>query len=228
MNPEQAIRQPFGVTTFGSTIIRVDPDIASIHFAVSRTEGHPKESFRAVRETSKKVVDFLQRFNFKKETSSSRISLSQAWEHIEGTSKFVGYTAKAAFHTMLFDLDQLENLLVGLVDSGVNEISDVNFQTRRLKEFRAEARRRSVEAAVAKAENYCLAAGVKLGRVVHIEDVNPDLANSLSRGYMGHAMNQNVMINMLETDNTEALNAFNPGGISVSAAVLMSFSIANE
>jgi uncharacterized protein len=227
MTPEQAIRQPFGVTTFGSTIIRVDPDIASIHFAVSKTEGHPKESFRAVRETSKKVADFLQHFSSKKETNSSRISLSQAWEHIGGTSKFVGYTARAGFHTMLFDLDQLENLLVGLVDSGVNEISDVDFQTRRLKELRAEARRKSVEAAVGKAENYCLAAKVKLGSVIHIEDVNPDLANSLSRGYMGHAMNQNIMNSMLETDDTEVLQAFNPGGISVSAAVLMSFSISN-
>lgn len=228
MMPEQAIRQPFGVTTFGSTIIRVDPDIASIHFAVSRTESHPKESFRVVREASKKVADFLQHSNFKKETSSSRISLSQAWEHIGGTRKFVGYAARAAFHTMLFDLDQLENLLVGLVDSGVNEISDVNFQTRRLKELRAEARRKSVEAAVAKAENYCLAARVKLGGVVHIEDVNPDIADSLSRGYMGHAMNQNIMINMLESDDSEELQAFDPGGISISAAVLMSFNIANE
>lgn len=227
MNPEQAIRQPFGVTTYGSAVIRVDPDIASIHFAISKTESHPKESFRVVRETSKKVADYLQRAAFKKETNSSRISLSEAWEH-GGTSKFIGYTARAGFHTILFDLDQLENLLVGLVDSGVNEISNVNFQTRRLKELRVEARRKSVEAAVAKAENYCLAARVKLGGVVHIEDVNPDTAALFSREYMGHAMNQNIMNNMLETEDTEELQAFNPGGISISAAVLMSFHIAHE
>jgi uncharacterized protein YggE len=228
MNPEQAIRQPFGVTTYGSAVIRVDPDIASIHFAISKTESHPKESFRVVRETSKKVADYLQRAAFKKETNSSRISLSQDWEHYGGTSKFIGYTARAGFHTILFNLDQLENLLVGLVDSGVNEISNVNFQTRRLKELREEARRKSVEAAVAKAENYCLAARVKLGGVVHIEDGNPDTAGLLSRGYMGHAMNQNIMNTMLETEDTEELQAFNPGGISISAAVLMSFHIANE
>jgi uncharacterized protein YggE len=227
MSPSQAIRQPFGVTTYGSTIIRVDPDIASIHFAVSRTENHPKEAFRVVREASKKVVDHLQTTNFKKETSSSRISLSQTWDYVGATRKFIGYTARTDFHTMLFDLDQLENLLVGIVDSGVNEISDVNFQTSRLKELRAEARRKAVEAAIAKAENYCLAAGVRLGSVIHIEDVNPDIADFFGRRYEGHAMSQN-MINLLEPEDAEDVRAFNPGGISINAAVLMSYRIANE
>src|SRR5262245_24079830 len=150
--PNQAIREPFGVTTYGSTIIRVEPDVASIHFAVSRTESHPKESFRVVRETSRNVVEYLQRTEFKNETSSSRITLSQALEYEYGrtTRKLIGYTASAGFHTMLFDLDQLETLLVGLIDLGVNEISAVEFQTSRLKELRAEARRKAVEAAVAK------------------------------------------------------------------------------
>jgi uncharacterized protein YggE len=85
MSPSQAIRQPFGVTTYGSTIIRVDPDIASVQFAVLRTENHPKESFRAVREASKKVADYLQNDDYKKETSSSRISLSQALDFVGAT-----------------------------------------------------------------------------------------------------------------------------------------------
>ena len=95
MSPGQAIREPFGVTTYGSTII--DPDVASIRFAVSKTESHPKESFRVVREVSKQVTDFLQHFSYKKETSSSRITLSQAWDFIGGNRKFVGYTATAGF-----------------------------------------------------------------------------------------------------------------------------------
>ena len=226
--PEQAIRQPFGITTYGSTVLRTDPDIASIHFAVSKTESHPKESFRVVRETSKRVADYLQKANFKKETSSSRITLSQAWDFIGGDRRFIGYTARAAFHTMLFDLDQLENLLIGIVDSGVNEVSDVDFQTSRLRELRSEARRKSVEAAVAKAENYCIAAKVKLGNVIHIEDINPDLSNAFGRRYEGHAMFQNVLIDQMTTDSSDDLQAFNPGGISVTAAVLVAFNIAHE
>ena len=127
----------------------------------------------------------------------------------------------------MFDLEQLENLLVSLVDLGVNEIDDVNFQTTRLKELRSDARRKAVDAAAAKAENYCSAAGIKLGRVIHIEDVNPDAADFLGGRYEDHAMSQN-MINLLEPADAEDLQSFNPGGITISAAVLLSFNIANE
>jgi len=225
--PDQAIREPFGVTTYGSTVIRVDPDIASVQFTISKTEKHPKESFRVVQEVSKKVTDYLQKTKYKKETSSSRISLSQAWDFVGTNRKFVGYTARADFHTMLFDLDRLEDMLVGIVDAGVNEISSVSFQTSQLKELRAEARRKAVDAATAKAENYCMAAQVKLGRVIHIEDVNPDTADFFGRRYEGHAMSQN-MIDQRGIDDIEDLQAFKPGGISVTAAVLMSFNISNE
>jgi len=227
MTTDQAIRQPFGITTFGSTVIRIDPDIASIHCTVSRIENHPKDAFTAVREASKMLADYLQLNDAKKETSSSHISLSQTWDYVGAKRKFLGYTAMAGFHTLLYDLDQLENLLIGIVDSGANEIGGVNFQTSRLKELRSEARRKAVEAARAKAENYCLAAQVRLGKVLHIEDMNPDVSNFSGRRFEGHVMNQNV-VELLETGETEDIQSFKPGSITINAAVLMSFSIIDE
>jgi uncharacterized protein len=227
MNPEQAIPRPFGVRTYGSAIIRVDPDIASIRFIVSRTENHPKDAFKAVRESSKKVVDYLQLVDAKKEIGTSQITLEHTWEFAGSKKKFIGYTGIVGFHILLYDLRQLENLLIGLVDSGVNEIYNVDFQTNRLKELRAQARRTAVEAARVKAENYCLAAQVKLGRVIHIEDVNPDIPNFFGRRYEGHATNQNVM-DQLGTGDVEDIKAFNPGSITINAAVYLSFSIVDE
>jgi uncharacterized protein YggE len=219
MDQHQIIRQPFGITTFGSAVLRTDPDVASVQFAITRTEQLPKQSFQAVREASKNVTDYLQRVDFKKDTSSSRLSLSQAWKLTGGTQTFIGYKAKAGFHVLLYDLEQLENLLIGIVDAGANEINDVNFQTSRLKELRAQARRKAVEAAREKAENYCQAAQVKLGKVIHIEDVNPD---SLSGRFEGHVMRQ------VELDDSGTVQAFNPGSITINAAVLISFNIADN
>jgi uncharacterized protein len=227
MNPEQAMRQPFGVRTYGSAVIRVDPDIASIRFMVSRTENHPKDAFNAVREASKKVVDYLQFVDAKKETGTSQITLEQTWEFIGSKRKFIGYTGSVGFHILLYDLRQLETLLIGLVDAGVNEIYNVDFQTSRLRELRSEARRKAVEAARAKAENYCLAAQVKLGRVLHIEDVNPDTSNFFGRRYEGHATNQNV-VDQLGAGDAEDIKAFNPGSITINAAVFISFAITDE
>jgi uncharacterized protein YggE len=215
MTPSQAIQHPFGVTAFGSSIVRIEPDAAAVKFAVSRLEKHPKEAFRAVREGAQAVRAYLQRAQLP-EVSSSRVTLSQTWRYVNGVQTFMGYTARAAFHLLLYDLDQIEVVLTGIVDSGANELSDVELYTTRLKELRAEARRRAVEAAREKAINYCQAAQVGLGVVVHIEDVNPEV---LDARYEGHVRRQ------METDDTGVLQAFDPGSIVVGAAVLVSFQI---
>lgn len=227
MTTEQAIRQPFGVTTYGSAVIRVDPDIASIRFFVSNTADHPREAFTAVRESSKKVFDYLDVIDAKKEIGTSQITLQQVWEHLGSKRKFIGYSGIVGFHVLLYDLSQLENFLIGIVDSGAQEIYNVDFQTSRLRELRSEARRKAVEAAKAKAENYCIVAQVKLGKVLHIEDVNPDASNMFGRRYDSHAMNQNVS-EQLGIEEVEEIKAFNPGSITINAAVLMAFDIITE
>ena len=219
MEQNQAIRQPFGITTFGSSVIRVDPDIASVQFAVSCTEKQPKDAFEKARNTSQKFNAYLQKADFKKEVSSSRLTLSQSWQFESGVQKFKGYTAKSSFHVLLYDLEKIEDLLVSIVDLGVNEITDVRFQTSKLKDLRAQARFRAVEAAREKAENYCHAAKVELGKVVHLEDVNPEI---LSGRYEGHVLKQ------VEPDDTGNIQAFNPGSITIGAAVLVSFDFAKN
>ena len=210
INQEQLIQNPFGINVFGSSLIRVEPDIASLNFAVSRTQKHPKDAFKEVREASQSVRKYLERAKID-DVNTSRISISQTYKYASGEQKFLGYTAKVVFHVLLHQLDQMEELLSGLVDAGVNELQDVEFQTTKLKETRADARRQAIGAAREKAENYCNAAGVELGKVIHIEDVNPDnLGGRESHVEMGIA---------------SKAQAFDPGSITVSAAVIVAFRI---
>jgi uncharacterized protein YggE len=102
------------------------------------------------------------------------------------------------------------------VDERVPEVVDM--QTTQLKEVRARARRQAVLAAREKAELYCSAANVKLGAVLHIEDVNP---NTL-RGYEGHVQRE------MPVEDVGDLRAFDPGSIAVSAAVMLSFQIETD
>jgi uncharacterized protein YggE len=112
-------------------------------------------------------------------------------------------------------LDRMEDVLSGIVDAGVNEIESVDFQTTRLKEVRADARRRAIDAAHEKAENYCTAAGVNLGKIIHIEDVNPDTLH----GREGHVTRE------IQPDDTGEVQVFDPGSITVGAAVSLAFEI---
>jgi uncharacterized protein len=210
MNEEQMIQNPFGINVFGSSVIRVEPDIVSLSFAVSRLQQLPKEAFQEVRKASQRVRKYLEQAKVD-EVNTSRVTISQSFRYTNGEQKFIGYTAKVVFHVLLHQLDKMEDILAGLVDAGVNELDSVDFQTTKLKEIRADARRQAIIAAREKAENYCHAAGVSLGKVIHIEDVNPDELRSRT----GH----------VEAGRLSQLQAFDPGSITVNAAVIVAYKI---
>lgn len=109
-------------------------------------------------------------------------------------------------------LDSVQTLLVDVVEAGGHEIDEVDFDVRAKAELRAAARREAVAAARRKAELYAGAAGVRLGAVLHIEDVDPE-ANGRER-YRGHA----TMDGASEQDLA-------PGQVVVSAAVTLGFAI---
>jgi uncharacterized protein YggE len=214
MHQGQLIQTPFGINVFGSALIRVDPDIVSLNFAVSRLQQHPKDAFQEVRKASQGVRRYLEQAKVG-EVGASRVSISQEFRYTDGEQKFIGYTARVAFHVLLRQLDRMEDVLTGIVDAGVNEITSVDFQTTRLKEVRAESRRRAIAAAREKAENYCSAAQVNLGKIIHIEDVNPDTLH----GREGHVTYE------IQPDDSGEIQIFDPGSIMVGAAVSIAFKI---
>jgi uncharacterized protein YggE len=207
-----------GVKVFGSAVLRVEPDVASLQFAVSRQVKHPKEAFRETHQAVKGVRAYLSQAGAG-DVAASRITLARTFEYSGGKQLPTGYLARVSFNVLLPDLDRMEEVLVGVVDAGADEIGSVEFRTRRLKEYRAEARRRAVAAAREKAENYCRAAGVSLGAVVSLEDVNPEVLRGSGEG---------STTSEAPSDDAGPDRALAPGSIVVGAAVSVVFAIAAE
>jgi uncharacterized protein len=205
-----------GIRVFGSAVIRVSPDIATILVSVSRLEKKPEPAFAAARKAAQAVGEFLQRSGLQ-DVGSSRITLSQESRYINGEQQFVGYAARIGFSVVLRNLEQVEQTLTGLIGAGANEVSSVTFQTSRLREVRADARRRAVAAAREKAELYCTAAGVAAGAVLAIEDVNPELVTGRNEGHV----HQEPFIDDTGTD----VKAMDPAAIAIGAAVHVRYEI---
>jgi uncharacterized protein YggE len=204
-----------GVKVFGSAILRVEPDLASIQFAVGREAKKPKDAFQETHKAVQAVRAYLSQTGMS-EVAASHISLTRTFEYSEGRQQPRGYFAKVWFNVLLADLNRMEAILVGVVDAGANEIGAVEFRTTRLKEYRAEARRRAVAAAREKAENYCRAAGVSLGPVIALEDVHP---GSLRGSGEGETSNE------FAADEGGPVRALSPGSIVVGAAVSITFGL---
>lgn len=210
------VRTTHGVRVFGSAVVRVAPDTASILVAVSRIEQKPEAAFAKARKAAQAVNAYLREAGVK-DFGSSRVTLSQEFRYTNGENRFVGYQAKIGFNVVLREMDKVDALLSGLIAAGANDLTSVTFQTTRLKEIRADARRRAVAAARAKAELYCEAAGVAVGGVLAIEDVNPELLSGRSEG---HTYREPVA-----ADDIDVPGAIDPGAITVGAAVRVVYRI---
>lgn len=210
----QSIRNPVGLNVFGSALLRVAPDVAAIHFSVATTDEKPAAAFEQTRATAGDVREFLVGAEVD-DVQASRITLAEEWDYSGGRRRRRGYTSRISFHVILDDLDRIEDVVCGSVDAGVNEIGSVEFQTRQLQQVRVKARQQAVAAARQKAEVYARAAGVSVGRILHIEDVNPDQL----RGRESHVTREP------EIDDEGPVTAFDPGAITVGAAVILCFSL---
>ena len=211
----QAIVSPFGITVFGSAVSRVSPDVATIRFAVSRREEQPAEAFQKSRSAAKAVAEFLRGAGIT-DFGTSRVSIEEDYERNleDRTREFVGYRAAIGFELLIHDLDRIDEVVAGVVEAGANGVGSPSFQTTEIKAVRESVRKRAVEAAREKALLYCSAAGVGLGKVLHIEDQNPD--------YHGGSYHASAPASY---DDEGELRAIDPGAITVAGAVRVSYEI---
>jgi uncharacterized protein YggE len=207
--------KPAGVKVFGSAVLRVEPDVVSLHFGVGGHAAKPREAFHATQQAAQRVRAYLSKAGIK-DVAGSHINLSQRYEYVNQRNVPAGYQANINFNVLLRDLKRLEEVLVGVVDAGADRIAAAEFQTSRLKEWRAEARRRAVAAAREKAENYCRAAGITLGPILTLDDVNPSVLRGSGEGHTTSEVSE---------DETGEIQALAPGSIVVGAAVSITFAI---
>lgn len=216
MDMQQAIPSPTGISVFGSSLLRVAPDMAVINLAAHALDDAPANAFAQVRAQAAAVSQFLRTADVT-DVASSHVTLKQEFRFTGGEHSFMGHLARIGFQILVRDLDKVEAVLTGAVAAGANEVVSLTFQTSELQTHRAEARRRAVHAARAKALVYCEAANVGLGQVMHIEDVNPDRLAGMP---YAHAQPE------IPVDDDGRVGAFDPGAVSVRAAVFVVYAFA--
>lgn len=214
--PMQMIERPWGVATYGAASVKAAPDMVRARFKVIRLEQSPSRAFAAASGAVHTVREALRAHQIPDSAvERSRLALSSAWSGFGPDRKFLGYQCQASFALQSGNLDDVQQLLVDLVAAGANEIDAVEFDVTAKPELRAQARRQAVAAARNKAELYAEAAGVRLGAVVHIDDVDPERGTiqpyrALAAG--GDGLREDLA----------------PGHVVVSAAVMLGFSIAHD
>lgn len=205
--------QPWGISAHGSAVVTARPDLAKVRFRISRLEQTPAEAFAGATAIVTTVHQTLRQHRIRRsDIKESRLDLRAVWHYGEPTPTLAGYQCQACVAVESTDLDGVPRLLVDVVAAGASEIDSVDFDVRDRAELQADAERRAVEAARARAMRYAKAAGVRLGAVLHIEDgTEPPHIHELAAAS--------------KAGPGEDLS---PGEISVTAVVRVGFAITRE
>lgn len=155
------------INVSGEGKIKTVPDQASISVSVE-TKG--TNAITVKKENDAKmdaVLKYIKKYIAKEDYQTQRVSLNPNYDY---QKKKHEYLANQSVKILLKDLSKYDELMEGLVDSGINGINGVEFKTSKLTQLQSEARKLAIKDAQAKAADYVSVLNQKVGKVFTITD----------------------------------------------------------
>lgn len=151
-----------------------EPDIAFITAGVQTEAPTASEAMRKNAARMTGVFNALKQANVDdKDMQTSNFSLQPRYDYSSrgnAPPKLIGYTAANQLTVKVRDLENLGETMDALVSAGGNTFSGLRFALDDDSEVRDEARRLAMKDAIARAELYADAAGLKVRRIVTITE----------------------------------------------------------
>lgn len=164
----QEIKQIPQINVAGEGKIKVTPDYAVISIGVENTGADAAEVKKKNDATVDAVIKYLKSLKLAPaDYQTKQVYLSKSYDYTKKKNTFV---ASQQISVTLRDLSKYDTLMMGLVDTGINNIQGVEFKSTKLAQYESEARKAAVVDAKAKAQDYASALGQKVGKAILVSD----------------------------------------------------------
>ena len=119
-------------------------------------------------ETVDKVIKFIKKFGIPTtDFQTTNVSLHKTYDY---DKKKQTYQASQTIAIVLKDLTKYDELMMGLVDTGINNINGVEFKSSKMEEHKVTARKQAILDAKKKAEDFVSVLNQKVGKAILITD----------------------------------------------------------
>lgn len=164
----QEIKQIPQINVAGEGKIKVTPDYAIISIGVENTGADAAEVKKKNDATVDAVIKYLKSFKLAPaDYQTKQVFLQKNYDYNKKKNTFV---ASQQISVTLRDLSKYDTLMMGLVDTGINNIQGVEFKSTKLAQYESEARKAAVVDAKAKALDYASALSQKVGKAILVSD----------------------------------------------------------
>jgi len=166
MNAQNHVQPTVDVS--GEGTVTIVPDEATITVRVENTGSDAAMVKEENDKTISNVFAFLKKMKIEdKHIKSEYIRLSKNYEY---NTKTYNYAANQSISIQLKDLKKYEELMNGLLKTGINRIDGVSFSASNQKELESQARKNAVENAKLKATEYAQVLNQSIGKAVRISE----------------------------------------------------------
>jgi uncharacterized protein YggE len=165
-----------------------------------------------------------------KNIQTDYLSIEPRYDDNYDKKNFIGYFVRNTFVVTVAEPDKVEGLVTGVLESGVNYIHNIKFQTTEFKKYREKARELALNAAKEKAEKMAGALGQIIGDPIQISEGYGGSNwyysswNGWGYGSRSNYMSQNIMQN-IEGGTGEISETIALGKISIKANVNVVFEL---
>jgi uncharacterized protein YggE len=211
MTQAQEQKQIPQVSVSGQGKVLVKPDNVVVKFGVENTGKDASEVKRLNDDTVDKVLKFIKKFGIPtSDFQTNNVTLNRNYDY---DKKKYNYVASQSITITLKDISKYDGLMMGLVDNGINNISNVEFKSSKIEEYKSEARKLAIKDAKHKAEDYVSILNQKIGKAILINDTTQE--------YFPQPVFKSMMTAM--SDGETAKETLAVGEIEVIANVSVSF-----
>lgn len=208
----QEIKQIPQISVSGEGKIKVTPDYAIISIGVENTGNDAAEVKKKNDQTVDAVIKYLK--GLKIATADFQTKQVYLQKNYDYNKKKTSFVASQQISVTLRDLTKYDTMMMGLVDTGINNIQGVEFKSTKLAQYESEARKAAVANAKVKASDYASALSQKIGKAILVSD-NSQTNYPMPRMY--------AMASMKESADGMPQETLAIGEIEITSNVAISF-----
>ncbi len=214
-SPDGAPYLPGTISVSATGEANMAPDTATVSAGVVTQADTASAAMSANADQMTRTIDELLKAGIeKRHIQTSQLSLQPRYDYSDRRApRITGYEARNTVTAKSEDIDSVGAMLDALVRAGANNINGVSFGIKDAKNAKSTARREAVQNARRKAQEMADAAGVKLGRILQINE---------GAAYTPPAP---VMMRSMAMDTAESSTPISGGEQTLSVTVSMTYEI---
>ena len=159
------------ITVNGEAIVKVRPDQILITFGIETWDKNIMIAKQGNNEIMKKATNVIRESDIDRENvQTDYLSIEPRYDDNYNKKNFIGYFVRNTFVVTISDPVKVEELVTKVLQSGVNYIHRIDFQTTDFKKYREQARELALNAAKEKAVKMAVVLGQVVGDPIQISE----------------------------------------------------------